>query len=397
LNLPFQTQEIFEGKARLLVPRLTLYSRGENEYIPSLSPVFYNPRMELCRSIAVMAIQAYQRGLSRPLKVADPFTGCGVRGIRIALEVEGTEAVFLNDLNHLAYRLTELNITMNGLTDILRVTNLDANLFLCTYSAPRKRFDVVDLDPYGSPAPFIESAIRALRDGGLIAMTATDMAPLCGVNSNACIRRYAGRPLRSEYCKEVAVRLLASALTMAAARHDIGVKVKLSHSTDHYIRIYAQLEHGAKLADHTVSMLGYISHCFTCLNRRWQIGLLQDINKTCNVCGGVMEIAGPLWLGPLVDEDFCKAILAEAEAISGAKRLVRLLRLLAGEAKAPPTYFVIDAVCDRLNLPVPPKRTVMDSLRDLGYKVVETHFEPTAIKTDAPVMAVREVLKHHRA
>jgi tRNA (guanine26-N2/guanine27-N2)-dimethyltransferase len=110
-----------------------------------------------------------------------------------------------------------------------------------------------------------------------------------------------------------------------------------------------------------------------------------------------MEIAGPLWLGPLVDEDFCKAILAEAEAISGAKRLVRLLRLLAGEAKAPPTYFVIDAVCDRLNLPVPPKRTVMDSLRDLGYKVVETHFEPTAIKTDAPVMAVREVLKHHRA
>ncbi len=29
-----------------------------------------------------------------------------------------------------------------------------------------KRFDVIDLDPYGSPAQFLDSAIQAVRDGG---------------------------------------------------------------------------------------------------------------------------------------------------------------------------------------------------------------------------------------
>ena len=29
-----------------------------------------------------------------------------------------------------------------------------------------KRFDVIDLDPYGSPSQFLDSAIQAVRDGG---------------------------------------------------------------------------------------------------------------------------------------------------------------------------------------------------------------------------------------
>ena len=31
---------------------------------------------------------------------------------------------------------------------------------------PRKRVDVVDLDPYGSAAPFIDAAIGCITDGG---------------------------------------------------------------------------------------------------------------------------------------------------------------------------------------------------------------------------------------
>ena len=28
------------------------------------------------------------------------------------------------------------------------------------------RFDVIDLDPYGSPTPFLDSALQAVADGG---------------------------------------------------------------------------------------------------------------------------------------------------------------------------------------------------------------------------------------
>lgn len=34
------------------------------------------------------------------------------------------------------------------------------------------RFDVIDLDPYGSAAPFLDAAVQAVSDGGLLAVIA---------------------------------------------------------------------------------------------------------------------------------------------------------------------------------------------------------------------------------
>jgi tRNA (guanine26-N2/guanine27-N2)-dimethyltransferase len=31
---------------------------------------------------------------------------------------------------------------------------------------PDKQFDVIDLDPYGSAAPFLDGAVQAVADGG---------------------------------------------------------------------------------------------------------------------------------------------------------------------------------------------------------------------------------------
>lgn len=32
----------------------------------------------------------------------------------------------------------------------------------------RKRVDVVDLDPYGTAAPFIDAAVQCISDGGIV-------------------------------------------------------------------------------------------------------------------------------------------------------------------------------------------------------------------------------------
>ncbi len=37
-------------------------------------------------------------------------------------------------------------------------------------------YEAVDLDPYGSPAQFLDSAVQAVSEGGLMLVTATDMA-----------------------------------------------------------------------------------------------------------------------------------------------------------------------------------------------------------------------------
>ena len=35
------------------------------------------------------------------------------------------------------------------------------------------RFDVIDLDPYGTACPFLDSAVQAVADGGLLCVTCT--------------------------------------------------------------------------------------------------------------------------------------------------------------------------------------------------------------------------------
>ena len=41
-------------------------------------------------------------------------------------------------------------------------------MLLYSHSAERNRVDVVDLDPYGTAAPFIDAAVQCITDGGTL-------------------------------------------------------------------------------------------------------------------------------------------------------------------------------------------------------------------------------------
>ena len=394
MNFGFPTEVVKEGQVNVVVPKLAAYVKEAWEYAPSKAPVFYNPAMELNRDLAVLAIQTYQKNLRREISVCEPLTGCGIRGIRFAVEVEGVRKVFVNDINPKAAKLAQSNVERNKLMSSVLVANEDANLFLSRYAAPRKRFDYIDVDPFGSPVPYLDAALRALRNGGLLALTATDMAPLCGVHPNACVRKYGGKPLRTEYCHELAVRLLIGCLTMMAAKHEIGVEVLLSHSTDHYIRVYAVIRYGAKLADKSVRMMGYVLHCFSCFHREKSRGIISPLKRDCAECGAKLNVAGPLWLGRIADEIFCSLLKRKADGrgLKQERRILKLISLIQDEAEAPATYYVVDKICDKLNLSVPPLTKVVDSVRRAGFHVALTHFNSRGVRTGAPANVVKEVI-----
>ena len=394
MNFSFPTEIVKEGQASVVVPKLAAYVKEAWEYAPSKVPVFYNPAMEFNRDLAVLAMQTYQRTLGREISVCEPLTGCGIRGIRFAVEVEGVRKVFVNDINPEAAKLALFNVERNKLASSVLVANEDANLFLSRYAAPRKRFDYIDIDPFGSPVPYLDAALRALRNGGLLALTATDMAPLCGVHPNACVRKYGGKPLRTEYCHELAVRLLVGCLTMMAAKHEIGVEVLFSHSTDHYIRVYAVARYGARLADKSVRMMGYVLHCFSCFHRETSIGIISPLKRDCVECGARLNVAGPLWLGRIADEKFCSLMKREADerGLKQERRILKLISLVQDEAEAPATYYVVDKICDKLNLSVPPLTKVVDGVRRAGFQAALTHFNSRGVRTDAPANVVKEVI-----
>lgn len=385
-RLGFPVELLAEGKAKVWTPK-----RGKA--LPSRLPVFYNPVMELNRDMAVLALQAFQQSLNREVDVCEPLTGCGVRGIRFALEVEGIKHVFLNDISEKAATLAEKNVEENGVEKLVSVKNSDANLFLSQHAAPRMRFDYVDVDPFGSPVPYMDSAVRAMRDDGLIALTATDMAPLCGVHPRACVRKYGGKPLRTEYCHELAIRLLTGSLASTAARHDVGVRLVFCHSTDHYIRVYAVTSYGAQKADSSIREMGYVLHCFNCFHRETANGLFTSLKQECPECHGKLSLAGPLWLGKIFDKDFIAKMQKELskKKLKQEKRISKLLFLTENEADAPATYYVIDKICDKYELPAPSTESITKQLEKAGRAML-THFHKRGIKTNAAEKTVKEII-----
>lgn len=79
-------------------------------------------------------------------------------------------------------------------------------------------YEVVDLDPYGTPVQFLDSAVQSVSEGGLLLVTATDMAVLCGSNGEACHAKYGIYPLHKPYCHEMALRILLACVEKHANR-----------------------------------------------------------------------------------------------------------------------------------------------------------------------------------
>ena len=389
----FPSEIIKEGKIQVLVPNLKAYRVKPSDYAPSKAPVFYNPVMEFNRDLTVLAFRSYQKMVNHEVKICEPLTSQGIRGIRYAVEVDNVSHVMASDINRHAFDLAQYNIELNNLKEKITLKYGDANRLLSSNASPKKRFDIIDIDPFGTPVPYLDSAFRALKNKGLIVATATDLAPLCGVHAKACLRKYGGKPIRSEYCHEVAVRLLAGCMAKIAAQHDIGVVFLFSHCSDHYIRVYGQIGYGAKKADENLKSTGYLLHCFNCMHREFTAQPFVCI--TCPECGAKMDYAGPLWTGPIANQEFIESMIFENQAVAftNSSKINKLLTLIEAESIAMPTYYVIDKLSGKLNLPAPSNQAFLVALREAGYQAVPTHFNPRGIKTNALAFMMHNILR----
>jgi tRNA (guanine26-N2/guanine27-N2)-dimethyltransferase len=385
---------VTEGMARVMVPELAP-SEGETlERARSRAPVFYNPVMKMNRDSAILAIDALHKRLSRALAVCEPMCGSGVRGIRIALEAEGVDEAVLGDMSYSAVLLVEKNILINGVSGRVRVRRMEANLLLSLYARPLARFDYTDIDPYGTPAPYIDAAVRATRRDGMVALTATDMAPLCGVNVRACLRKYGSTSLRTAYSHETALRILAGAFVRVAAVHEVASRPAFSFFADHYVRLYMLLNKGKKRADESLREMGYLLHCSRCKSYRSVKGSLLGDEGACEVCGSGMKAAGPLWLGDLADEGFCSDMVefSEDSFIGSNRRLMEIIGRVRGEIGMPPGFFVIDELSSDLGVQSKRIEPVIVGLNESGFRAVVSHTDNRGLKTDAPVEVVKRMV-----
>jgi len=343
--------------------------------------VFYNPTQELNRDITVAALRAYTDLEPRASTYLDAMAASGIRGVRAA--AAGYD-VTCADVDPEAVELAGENLARNDLDG--EAVERDANALL--YDSETV-FDVVDLDPFGTPIPFADAAFANARS--LVCVTATDTAPLCGAHQRSGIRTYTTLPQNTEYHPEMGLRVLVSALVRTAARYDTAAVPILSHVTRHYARTYLRLDSRATRADELIEELGYVHHCEDCLRRTHERGLVAHPPGACDACGGDRLLtAGPIYLGAVADPEFARAARDRVTDDMGeAARARRLLDSVAAELDTP-THYDQHRLCKRWSRSAVGMDEFVDALRSAGFSATRAHYSGTAFKTDATVTRIRE-------
>jgi len=396
-----------EGRTSLVVPSL-----GE----PKMLPAFFNPRGTFVRDVSLEIYKAYlgqyAKGLSKSLTFADSLAGIGARGIRVANEVNGFERVFLNDINSRALEFARKSAEMNSLGQKCVFTRSEACSFLVSrFENQCERFDFVDLDPFGSPSDFVDCAIRSVKDGGLLSMTGTDSAVLCGVYPRVALRKYLGLPLRTDYCHEVGMRLLFGLAAQTAMRLEAGIVPIFCHHDMHYFRTYFSIKVGNSYSRDNEGKIGFIAHCFGCgyrsILRRDEFFSLraedgehnvEDRKKptrgesvatlVCPECGrgtnergGRVALGGPLWIDKIQSIDFVK----RCREISGFPIFSEELDL--------PLYFDLNSIKLKSGTSMPKITKVLETLQSRGFTASRTRLNRNSLRTNAKMEELRNVVQ----
>ncbi len=355
-----------EGETSFFVYNSNISKRGPGSIT---KPAFYNPAMELNRDLSILICQYLINKIERTVEICDGLAASGARGIRLNNELKGDYKVFLNDWSENSFNLIKKNIEKTNASDVT-FFNKDLNVLLS-----EKRFDYIDVDPFGSPAGFIDSAVRSIKNYGIIACTATDTTALCGVYPKVCVRRYGAKPCHSPCMKETAVRILLGFIAREAAKYDKAVVPVLSYSSDHYFRVYVKIVKGAKKANSSVEKIDFVS------------------SEKCFFSKKKKEYFGPMWLGDLHDKKTLMILreILSTKNLNTKNRVYQMLDLMESETVLPAFFYNVDEISSFLKTTAPKMKKILEGLREMGFKVYRTHFDVNGFKTDASKDEIKKV------
>lgn len=320
--------------------------------------MFYNGAMALDRDVhvAVTAALAEERG---PFERGwELLAATGVRGLRVLHESAGLRSLVSTEGGAAAVSVLERNAARYAAGGA-RAQYWDARRPLAASS-----FDWVDLDPFGSPLPFLDAAVEAVRPGGLLSVTATDLLVLAGVQRGAAERRYGARPVRGRLGPEGGLRILLRVISERAERRSLHLEPTLAYVHGHYVRAYVRL---------VASPAGAAP-----------VGSIDLAAWTGPELPGPGPL-GPLWLGPLFDPALV-ARLRPPPAAARPKELVGLLGRWREEAGADvPFYYESNSVAKATGISSPPPTDrLVGALRAEGFRAARSATRDGAFRTSAP-------------
>ena len=341
---------ITEGKTKVFVyiQKDTKTGPGAKKGIP-----FYNQSMEINRDSSLLVAQWLIDVSKKPIEFLDGLAATGIRGIRFANELTGEFNIYINERDDKSFVLIEKNIKEYPSVNI-------------------------DIDPFGSPIEFLDGAMRSIRHNGVIAVTATDKAALCGVYPQVCLRRYTAWPLHGFLMQEIGIRILLAVICREAAKYNKGIQPIWSYSTDHFFRLYIQILNGKKYVNESIKNFKLLHS---------QDMPLSDLFPK--------QMVGPIWNGSLhnlsVLEHMQQSLLHMKLGTQGIQ--LSSLQSCIEETELPSFFYSTEAAAHLYKISPPKVIQMISRLTDAGYNASHCSFSSYGFRTNAPSELVEKMFQ----
>lgn len=269
-------------------------------------------------------------------RILDALSASGLRAFRYAKEIPITTSVIANDLSAQATAAIKVNISHNNVSEKVQAITGDAQAHMYSVCSPLTRgkhsnYEVIDLDPYGTAAPFLDAAVRALVDGGLLCVTCTDAGIFASLGYlEKTYSHYGGLPFKGPQSHEAGLRLVLHAIATCAARNGLAIEPLLSLSIDFYARVFVRVRRSLAEVKFLASKTMVVYNCDEGCGAFTTQFLSQSKGKTakngdtiykfslaqgpttsqfCPHCNFKTHLSGPMWGGPIHNPYFVQRIL----------------------------------------------------------------------------------------
>lgn len=341
----------------------------------TIGSAFYNPNAETVRDLAVLAAAVYRRDRGS-LRVLDAMAGCGVRSLRYAIESQA-DFVCANDSNPDIQAVLRENLAQLS-PERYQISDRDAiRVFFDCYNH-QNYYDLVDVDGFGSPVPYVHASLSACAINGLIYLTSTDGRTVTGRAPDNCVADYGAIARIHPAAHEQGLRLILGNVQQQAASRGMGIIPVFSYFTGQTYRVMVRLVSSIQLTDQNYGFLGFCHECGTYQKVEWRkLGRSQ-----CSLDCRSLVLSGAMWLGHLHDADQIAQMIELAKEWNWTAQ-TRLLELMSMEAEMPPYFYTLGEIGRRGKLDIPKSNYLIQTLQDWGHRASLTHLDREAIKTDA--------------
>lgn len=395
--------------------------------------VFYNHIQQFNRDLSVMVIKSWHELYHDHFKsrkrnheqtepanapyinILEALSATGLRSIRYARELDHVNKIVANDLLADAVKLINENIQYNNLSDKLVANHGDAIKYM---GSTNTKFHVVDLDPYGTAMPFIDSAIQCIKDEGILLVTCTDAGVLAGSGyPEKCFSLYGGNNfggsmMGSESNHEVGIRLILNSIAQIASKYKKSIEPLLSLSIDYYFRLIIKVRTSAIEVKELASTTMMTYHCAGCGDKinqylgrklaekgkgKYQYPRVVLPASECQYCESAFHLAGPMYGGIIHNKNFIEKVLeinakSDPEVYQTTERIKGMLTLALNELETP-SYFNLNQLSSFFKAPPISIHQFCNAIGSLGYKVSLTHAKKNCVKTNAPWEVILQVNK----